>query len=64
MKCDSRIMMREITDLETNDHDDKCDHHEGSVTTLEHQLVPITLGWHHSVYQGSWRYRIRLIFDV
>ena len=48
------IIVRKIADLETNDHDDECEHHDDGVTTLETQLVTLTPGGHHSVYQGAW----------
>ena len=44
-----------MADLETNDHDDEGDHHDNGVTTLEPQLVTLTLGGHHSVNQGTWK---------
>ena len=48
-------------DLETNNHDNKGDHHDDGMTTLETQLVTLTPGWHHSIYQGAWT---NIICDV
>ena len=55
------IIVRMIADLESNDHDDEGDHHDDGVTTLETQLVTLTPGWHHSIYQGAWT---NIICDV
>ena len=62
------IIVGMIADLETNNHDNKGDHHDDGVTTLETQLVTLTPGRHHSVYQGSWKDIVcdeaYLVFDV
>ena len=55
------IIVGMIADLETNNHDNKGDHHDDGMTTLEAQLVTLTPGWHHSIYQGAWT---NIICDV